>query len=465
MKNTVKKIINFRFDRYEEIERKLEVFAAKGLFLEECDSFLWTFRKGTPKKLKYTVTYFSEGSVFNPDITDNQQTYFEYAEAAGWNFVTQWNQMQIFYSEADNPIPFETDEREKLKNIKKCMKKSFLPSTIILTVISILNLLIRFHSLQRDPIDFLSDSTQLILPFMLLTVCLYEIYSLLDYFLWCKHSEKSINSGGICIKNSSMVHKIIDTLFLIFILIGCGYYLLCLALKISWLGLLLSIGQMPIMMFVFWSSIKYLKRKKATAVMNKVISITVLMIANFSYLAFIVILVLKSGLTLDNNSAYRTVTWSLNEEYSREYRLYKEDIPLTCEDLYGSIDYDYYSYEKENNHTFLLTKSSYRQTSLPAKDAPPRIEYEILEPEFDFIYQIAKNHLLKIPEWQISTSFQSIDNKIFNTAEAYQQYFQDTPTGKYILFFSDKMIVLNMEEPLTSKQILTIREKLNFLTL
>ena len=93
MKDRTKRIINFRFDRYEDVENKLEKLAAKGLFLEKCGPFLWTFRKGTPKKLKYTVTYFSEGSVFNPDITDNQQTYFDYARAAGWNFVTQFNQM------------------------------------------------------------------------------------------------------------------------------------------------------------------------------------------------------------------------------------------------------------------------------------------------------------------------------------------------------------------------------------
>ncbi|MEL7657892.1 MAG: DUF2812 domain-containing protein, partial [Bacillota bacterium] len=56
MKDKVKKVISFRFDRYKDIEIKLEKLAAKGLFLEECGAFLWTFRKGEPKNLKYTVT-------------------------------------------------------------------------------------------------------------------------------------------------------------------------------------------------------------------------------------------------------------------------------------------------------------------------------------------------------------------------------------------------------------------------
>src|SRR6056297_426751 len=152
MKDKTKRIINFRFDRYEDVENKLEKLAEKGLFLAKCGPYSWTFRKGTPQKLKYTVTYFSEGSVFNPDITENQQTYIDYAKAAGWNFVTQFNQMQIFCSEADNPIPFETDEKEKLENIKRCMKKTFLPSIIIMILVLVFKLIEQFNSFQLNPI-------------------------------------------------------------------------------------------------------------------------------------------------------------------------------------------------------------------------------------------------------------------------------------------------------------------------
>ncbi len=70
--------------------------------------------------------------MFDPSFTDNQLTYIEYARAAGWHFVTQFNQMQIFMSELDEPIPFETDEKEKLANIKKGMKKTFIPSMVLM---------------------------------------------------------------------------------------------------------------------------------------------------------------------------------------------------------------------------------------------------------------------------------------------------------------------------------------------
>jgi len=460
MKNKTKKVMNFRFDRYEDVENKLEKLAAKGLFLEKCGSFLWTFRKGTPQKLKYTVTYFSEGSVFNPDVTDNQQTYFDYAKAAGWNFVTQFNQMQIFSSEADNPIPFETEEKEKFENIKRCMKKSYLPSLILIILVFAINLIVQFNSFQLNPMDYLSDSIRLLSISMILSIIIYSVYSLMTYFIWIKRSEKSIALGGECAKNSSIVYKIVDIIYMVFVFGSLAYLLLHLVFEIGGFGLFLLIAQMPILMIIFWSSIKYFKKKKASATKNKVISITVLVIASFAYLALLMAFIMRFGFSMGDDLNYRTVNWQLSETESYEYKFYSDEIPLTSEDLYGQIEYDYYSYEKEIDRTLFLSKSLYRQDTPPAKDSPPRIEYEILEPQFDFVYGLVKEHLLEIPEWRDKVTFEPISNKTFDTVEAYQRYYEDTPTGDYTLFFKDKVIILNMEEQLTTNQILIIKEKL-----
>ncbi len=460
MKDKIKKAVRFRFDRYEDIENKLEKLAEKGLFLEECGSYLWSFRKGTPKKVKYAITYFAEGSVFNPDITDNQQTYIDYAKEAGWNFVTQLNQMQIFSSEIDNPIPFETDEKEKLDNIKKCMNKNYIPWTIVGTLLFVLNLILQLNIFQLNPIDFFSDSIRLLSISMLAAAIIYQLYSLMTYFIWLKRSDKSIALGGECVKNSNLMNKIVEIIFMGFVFGSLGFLLFHLASKTSWFGLLLFIAQMPILMILFWSSIKYLKKKKASAIKNKVISIIVLSIGTFAYLAILLTVMMRFGFSMDNHMNYRTVDWQFTETESYTYRLYSDEIPLTSEDLYGPIDYNYYSYEKEIDNTLFLLKSAYRQDSPPAKDAPPRIEYEILKPQFDFVYQLAKGHLLEIPEWRDHVTFETMDQNIFDTVEAYHRYYEDTPTGDYILFFDEKIIILNMEEALTQKQISIIREKL-----
>lgn len=460
MKETTKRIMRFSFDRYEETERKLEKLAEKGLFLKECGTFLWTFEKGAPKKIKYTVTFFSEGSVFNPDITDNQQTYFDYAKAAGWNFVTGLNQMQIFCSEDDNPIPFETDEKEKLDNIKRCMKKSFIPSMLAMILVFALNLLVQFNSFKLSPIDFLSDPNRLLPALMILAALIYDVYSLLNYFFWLKRSERSIATYGICVKRGSLVHRMVDIFFMAFIFASSACLLFYLALNTSWFGLILTFAQVPILMIVFWSSIKYLKKKKASAMKNKAISFAVLIIVDIAYVALLMTFIMRFGFSAGDDSNYRTVDWQLTKTESHEYRIYSDEIPLTSEDLYGPTDYEYYSYESEIDTSIFLSKSVYRQDTLPAKDGPKRIKYEVIEPKFDFVYRLAKDDLLEIPEWMDDTSLKPIDNKIFETLEAYQSYWGDEARGDYTLFFEDKIIVLDMEESLTPKQILIIKEKL-----
>ena len=128
--------------------------------------------------------------------------------------------------------------------------------------------------------------------------------------------------------------------------------------------------------------------------------------------------------------------------------------------MYGPIDYDYYSYEGKTDSTLFVSRSAYRQDSLPAKDSPPEIEYEIIEPRFDFVYSLAREDLLEIPQWQDKASFNPIDNKPFGTVEAYQRHYGDSPTGYYSLFFEDKIVVLHMEKPLTPKQIALVKDKL-----
>ena len=98
---------------------------------------------------------------------------------------------------------------------------------------------------------------------------------------------------------------------------------------------------------------------------------------------------------------------------------------------------------------------------MPAKDSPPRLEYEIIEPHFAFVYGLAKEQLLEIPEWRReSSSLKPLNDALYGTLEAYQEYYDNDPTGKYILLFKDKIITLNLEEPATNEQVAVIKEKL-----
>ena len=79
----VRKIMSFHTVGNKELETKLEKWAREGLFVEKIGTTFWTLYRAEPKKLKFTVTYFPEASLFNPVATDNQQTYFQYAKESG----------------------------------------------------------------------------------------------------------------------------------------------------------------------------------------------------------------------------------------------------------------------------------------------------------------------------------------------------------------------------------------------
>ena len=53
-------------DDTEAIARHLERMAGKGWLLEKVDNWIFTYRRAQPARVRYTVTFFPEASVFDP---------------------------------------------------------------------------------------------------------------------------------------------------------------------------------------------------------------------------------------------------------------------------------------------------------------------------------------------------------------------------------------------------------------
>jgi hypothetical protein len=453
MKNT-KRLMLMNYSYYKEIEKKLELYAKKGLFLEKMGPYFWTFKKTEPQNLKYTVTYFAEGSVFNPHPTDNQQTYFDYAKAAGWDFVCEYNQMQIFCSSLENPPEFETDEKEKLENIHKCMKKSFVISQLLMLLVFALNLFLRLNSLKRNPTDFLSSNIDLAALLMFISIILYSSYTLINYFMWYNKSKKSVDMGGFIIENFSKIRRYFEIGYLIFLFSLIGYMFIHLSTNTAFGIIALSVAQLPLFALVFWGSITLLKRRKFSANANKIISTSLLILTGVLYLGFMFYSIPRFSFSERSNKPYTTVG---------EYRLYSDKIPLTCEDLYGHIDFEYYSYEADEENTPLLHRNHYSQTSPPMKNAPPELEYSIYEPKFEFVKNIVVSDLKKLNDWS-DRKLETLDNAVFSTEKAYAFYYEEANgklfSGEYILVFTDKIIHIDAETPFTDEQIEIVKSKL-----
>ena len=87
MLRTKRRMEFFAFYDDQGIARHLERMARKGWLIERINNYFWTYRKIEPQRLRFAVTYFPEASDFNPGPTENQQTFQEYCESAGWRFA------------------------------------------------------------------------------------------------------------------------------------------------------------------------------------------------------------------------------------------------------------------------------------------------------------------------------------------------------------------------------------------
>lgn len=462
MKNR-KKIMPMNFSYYKEIEQKLENYAKKGLVLEKIEQSLWTFKKTEPESLKYTVTFFTEGSIFNPHPTDNQMTYFDYAKEAGWDFVCEYNQMQVFSSTLPNPPEFETDEKEKLENIHKCMKKSFVFPQFLMLVVFLINIYLRYNQFKHSPIEFLSSTLDLTTLLMFISIILFTFYSLINYYLWYKKSKKSVAMGGTVIENFNKTRKYFEIAYLIFVSSLVVYMFINLFKNTSFGLIAIALIQFPLLFIVFRSSITLLKKYKISAKSNKIISISLLVLTNLLYLGFVFYSVSQYSFPGKTDKAYTTVEWEVYEGMTREYRLYNDEIPLTCEDLYGNSDFEQYSYEANEESTIFLHASNFYQTSPPIENPPPELMYSIYTPKFDFVKDIVLGDLIKIDDWS-SKKLEIMDNSIFTTEKAYTFYYEESNgkkfSGEYVLVYDNKIFHIYADAPFTNEQIEIVKSKL-----
>ena len=182
-----------RFD-YEAIEHHLEEMAAQGWFLEKID-FFWEYRQGTPSRKKYSVTYIEDYS--NILITEEQQELDEFCSKAGWIKVAMWDEMQIYCSDEENPVPVETDEWSRLTVIKRAMKKRFAPNLFSIAI-WICIFYIRLSSVVKYP-ELSGPDYENWLYFGFLAVLIIHMgFQGIYYIWWGRKSEKSLKAGGAC---------------------------------------------------------------------------------------------------------------------------------------------------------------------------------------------------------------------------------------------------------------------------
>ena len=153
----------FAFYDSEGIAAHLNHMAQKGWALQSIDTTFWTYEAIEPENRTYGITFFPDVSAFDTKPTEALQDFIAYCEEAGWHYVTQLSQMQIFYTTNENPIPLETDESLRLEITHKAMKKNFLPGILALLALCLWEIYLTAGPIFRDLSRYIADTSQFLL--------------------------------------------------------------------------------------------------------------------------------------------------------------------------------------------------------------------------------------------------------------------------------------------------------------
>ena len=461
-KDVKRRLETFLLFDYRGVEKHLCNMAQNGWKLEEVGRYSWKYRRIEPADLKYAVTYVPDASDLNPEPTDKQLILEDFCAEAGWEKIGDWEQMQIFCSAEEHPIPIETDEKMRLDVIKNAMKKSFIPAQIGILVVMLLFLAQQFMlSIQLDPIESLSQTYKLLLVVFMVYVTVANLLNLFSYFSWCRHSEKAIADGGTCAEspNYQMMQKVTLVLTVLFLIAFTVTFMQARG-NSAGLFMMLYLTMFTGMSVVVELMRRWLKKAGVSKTANWIIIILTVIVLTFLLIAAVVFASLQYDWFSDEPAAVYTT------EDGREYTIYRDDIPLTVQDL-QEADHPNYSYKADGSSSPLLAHYEYRQHvwHVPGEPRMPALEYEITDVKADVLYEFCLQEYMEqdAASKQIlgdDVSYRPVEAEPWGADAAYQYFHGDIYVNEWLLCKDNRIVLLNADWTLNEEQMAVAGQKL-----
>lgn len=464
MRETKRRFETFSFFEYTGIARHLSAMAEKGWLIEKISNFGWTYRRMEPKKLTFFISYYPNASEFDPEPTEKQKEFQDFCEHTGWVLAATFAQMQIFYNERENPTPIETDPALEIETIHTAAKRSYLPAYFLLILLSVLNGGLFVARVLDDMTEMLSSAANLftgVAWFMLFVVCTVEVCG---YFIWYAKAEKAAERGEFI---EALGHSFRQKTMLGMVLICFAYWFVTVVLLGGTMtqaaGIIMLLYTAFLLVLV--NGVKgFLKRRKASRMVNR----TVTILFYFAF-AFFVMGVITWGMLA---ASRRGIFERGGETYKYNgmiFTVYKDELPLTVEDLLD-ISHEGYSRERRDNESLLLRKCVASQR--PRYDAEqfvqmPSLEYTIIEVKLPFLYELCKNSLLKerkdeMEDGQVvfAEHYEPSDAEPWRAKEAYRLYWSEGYIDHYLLCYEKRIVEIAFFWEPTPEQMAVVAEKL-----
>lgn len=351
MKGIKRCFCNFSYYDQLAIQEKLEEMAEKGWRLEKPGSFMWTYKRIEPKRLRFSVTYFPSASDFDPGPTEGELTKIDYCRQDGWTLVASWGVMQIFCNEDLDAIPIETEPLMQVENICQSMNKNvFLPQTVLCGTL-LWNIFLRFSQWRRDPVGELSSPFFIysVLMFGILTLaCLYEICF---FAFWSRKAKAAARNDGVFlpIRSKPVVGRVLMAVSSLFLILSYTASWGALGFAMLWLCMV------PLIIVIGNLLKNILKKRGFSRNVNRIVSVCAVVLLTFFMLGVLAAAIIQ-GRVRFNSKSNVIGTYDL---YGITREIYNDSLPLEIEDL-ADVDAQW-SKEADHQESLLLSSTEYRQ--------------------------------------------------------------------------------------------------------
>jgi len=466
MKDKKRILEAFSFYDRSGLEKRLTQMAERGWLLENIGSFFWTYHKIEPKKLTFCVCWYPKASAFDPEPSEEQQTFYDFFEHTGWVLAGSFGQMQVFYNETLDPLPIETDPVMEVDAIHRSAKRTSLPSQLVLLAMSLINGWLFVSRLLNDPVEVLASAANLFTGICWASLILLTAVECGSYFLWHHKAVKAAEQGEFW---EAKGHRKFQIICLAVVGLGMLYYLVSILtsenLMMMVIALLMFGVYLPGVFLLTRGMMAFLKKKKVSAGVNRTVTLLSAFVG-----AFLLVGGITWGVLFGSTRGWFAGSDETYEYHGEIFTAPQDKLPLTVEDLLD-VNYDGYMREQTNHQSLLLAQYEARQR--PRFDADnfkemPRLEYTITLVKVPALYDICKNTLLAdwdkdwMPGGQNDYAM-PIDPTPWGAEDAYQLSNQEYgPENTFLLCYQDRLVEIDFSYgwDVTPEQMSLVSEKI-----
>lgn len=326
MKNTKRCFALFAFYDRTGIETYLEKQAENGWMLDKTSAFGWRFHRIEPKKIHFSVVYFAKASAFDPEPSEAQLAFHDFCEHTGWNLAAANAQMHIFYNEAADPTPIETDAGLEVAAIHASAKKSHLSSYYLLAGVGVLQAAFFFWRFFTDPIGILASNANLFSGMCWILMLALSVVEIVGYHNWYKRAKSAAELDGSFVETKG--HRNIQIIILCMMLLAFAFLLISYGgSKMTLIALATIVVILGVTAIIVCTS-ALMKKMKLSAKLNRNITIVLTLVISFGFTGILLISV-TSRITSFLPEKVPADTYEYN---GRIYDVYRDKLPLTIED-------------------------------------------------------------------------------------------------------------------------------------